>query len=210
MATRYRSRFSWVKRCGRATATVALGMGVAGLGLGCGGQRTETACAPDPERASRIAELLEGRAEARELGAAGAASSICFADGPGTLHPGSVLVLPRDVADPEAAARLAHLLHHRRFGRGLVAFEPVDPDDCPAAVEEALREEAAAHVLEIELRAALGVETPRYPLGNYADILRLARTERGEAMLEHLRSHPEGGEGYPPLARDYAERCRRE
>jgi len=207
MATRYRSLFSWVKRC-LGAARVALCLGTLG-GLGCGGE-SPAACVPDPQRATRIAALLAGRAEADDLDAQNAASAICFADGPGTLHPGGILVLPRDVGDEEAAARLAHLLHHRSFGRGLIALEPVAQASCAAAVEEALREEAAAHVLEIELRAALGVETPRYPLGGQADILRLARGDRAGAMLELLRSHPEGGEGYPPLARDYAERCQRE
>lgn len=213
MASRYRSGFSRVKRCSARAAFVvgaALGMVLAASGCGHGEPPAAPACVPDPERASRIAALLATRPEARDLGVQGAASAVCFADGPGTLHPGGVLVLPREVGDEEAAARLAHLLHHRRFGHGLVAFASLEGRDCGAAVEDALREEAAAHVLEMELRDALGVEEPRHPLGNQADILRLARSERADAVLSFLRAHPEGGEGYPPLGRDYRERCERE
>lgn len=210
MASRYRSPFSWVKRCGAARA----GALIATLTTsGCGpasASSSASACVPDPERAGRLVALLAGRAESRDLLDERAASAVCFADGPGTLHPGGVLVLPRGVGDAEGAARLAHLLHHQRHGRGLVALEPVDGSDCDRAVEEALREEAAAHVLEMELRDALGVEAPIHPLGLQTEVLRLARGERSEAVLAFLRAHPEGGEGYPPLGRDYRERCERD
>jgi hypothetical protein len=142
-----------------------------------------------------------GRTDLAGLGPA----SVCFGEAPGTLRPGPWAVLPRQAGDDEAAARLAHLAHHARHGRGLVAGQaPVGA--CAEAVDEALEEEAAAHVLEMEVQRVLGV---RSTFANADEVLALPPEARSAAVLAYLRAHPEGGDGYAPLGRDYAERCAR-
>jgi hypothetical protein len=120
-----------------------------------------------------------------------------------------VLELPADAPDDEAAARLVHLAHHVRHGRGLVAHAPLS-GPCEVLVHEALREEAEAHVLEMQVRTALGVNEPRRPFANEREVLAMPREARVAAVLVFLRAHPDGGGGYEPLGRDYAARCERE
>jgi hypothetical protein len=163
----------------------------------------------DRSRAARVIATLAGIADGEVLLGSDTAGQICFGSGPGTYLPGPVFSLPSDTSDEEAAARLVHLLHHARHGRGLVAGERVDADEnCDALVDEALREEAVAHVLEMQVRASLGV-TPTRPFVNEAAVLGLPGDARADAVLAHLRDHPEGGGGYEPLGRDYRERCGR-
>lgn len=200
MPRRYRSAISWVKR---ALAIVTCCLSACGSA-----EPLATDCTTDGARTRRVLDALAGVADAEVLGAAESGDAICFGDGAGTLRPGPVFVLPRDTSEEEAAARLVHLLHHVRRGRGLVAHEAVaDNADCDALVHEALVEEAQAHVLEMQLRRALGVESPRRPFANQAEILALPRASRADAVLAFLLAHPDGGGGYEPLARDYRERC---
>jgi hypothetical protein len=200
MTSRYRTAFSWVKRCGAASALA----GVLGQAA-CGGEVAPvTGCGEDEARTGRLLALLGGHEASAPL-LAGARPRICFVDGPGVLIDGRV-ALPRGEDDGTAAARLAHLLHHARHGRGLVAGLAVPPGPCEETVEDALAEEAEAHALEIELQAALGA-VPSRPFVNAAEILALPRAARAPALLRHLRDHPDGGGGYEPLARDYRARC---
>ena len=166
-------------------------------------------CVRDASRARRVIDTLAGIADGEVLLRSDTAGQICFGSGPGTYLPGPLFSLPSDTSDEEAAARLVHLLHHARHGRGLVAGERVPAnEDCDALVDEALREEAIAHVLEMQVRESLGV-TPARPFVNEASVLALPRDARADAVLAHLRDHPEGGGGYEPLGRDYRERCGR-
>lgn len=206
MSARYRTAFSGVKRCAPCW------MVCFALAHACSGTAASTptgapGCTPDAERTARLTRLLAVEPAAAALVSPDVSASVCFAAGPGTLLNGTTLVLPSEAGDTETAARLAHLLHHVRHGRGLVAGAPI-AGSCEAAVDEALREEAAAHVLELSLRAAWSVGAPRRPFANAAEILSLPPEEREEALLAHLRAHPEGGGGYEPLGRDYLERCR--
>lgn len=208
MPSRYRSAFSWVKRRGGAalvaSALVASALGSTAGGCGAEGGEVQPGCRRDEPRAERLLGLL-----ARETRAAalldGERPPVCFVDGPGVLVDGRI-ALPAREDDATVAARLAHLLHHARHGRGLVAGRDAPGRTCDEAVEEALAEEAAAHVLELELQAALGA-APSRPFENAAEILALPGDARVEALLAYLRAHPDGGGGYEPLARDYRARC---
>lgn len=198
---RYRSEFGWVKTIGLAAI----------LAWGC---RRESLvpqpCLVDPQRGATIVARLERLPAASSLLDASTVDAICFHDGLGVAHPDGRLALPRDASDAEAAARLAHLLHHRRHGRGLVAHEPRRGRDCDVLVDEALWEEAAAHALEMELRASLGVDRPLHPFESEREVLALPPAARARAIYEFLREHPEGGRGFPPLGRDYRTRCERD
>jgi hypothetical protein len=181
--------------------------------LGCGAQGTAHPdgcpedCRPDPARATRVTALLRGVGRASALAEGIRPGSICFGEGPGTLRPGPWLVLPAGPDDAVAAARLGHLAHHARHASGLVAGASGE-GSCEEAVDAALREEAAAHALEIELHEALGVsEADRF--ANADEVLALPPERREAAVLAYLRAHPEGGGGYAPLGRDYAVRCAR-
>lgn len=195
--------FSRVKR------GLGLSLGLVCGVTGCGSESLPAECRPDPPRAQRVAATLAGIADAEVLEPDALLGRVCFGPGAGTLWPGPVLALPADASDHEAAARLGHLAHHVRHGRGLVAHAPVS-GPCDALVEEALREEAEAHVLEMQLRDSLGVDPPRRPFVNEREVLAMPREARVEAVLTFLRTHPDGGGGYEPLGRDYAERCERE
>ncbi len=203
MTARYRTVFWGVKRCASGSLVWLA------LAHGCTGTPASAppGCAPDAERTARLTRLLAEAPAAAALVSADVPARVCFAPGPGTLANGTTFVLPDDVGDAETAARLAHLLHHTRHGRGLVAGAPI-AGTCEAAVDEALREEAAAHLLELSLRAAWRVRAPTRPFANASEILALPVEAREEALFEHLRAHPDGGGGYEPLGRDYLERCR--
>jgi hypothetical protein len=205
MRTRYRTVFSRVKR--------ALGIAAALVctitGCGTSAPSLPSGCVADARRAERVAERLSGIADAEVLRPDELLDRVCFGPGAGTLWPGPVLALPMDTSDDEAAARLTHLAHHVRHGRGLVAHAPLS-GPCGPLVEEALREEAQAHVVEMQVRASLGVNEPRRAFENERAILAMPRAGRVEAVLAFLRAHPDGGGGYEPLGRDYAERCERE
>lgn len=177
--------------------------------LGCGPRVELPAdCVSAPERAERVVSSLGGIAGLEALVVQDARDRICFERGPGTLRPGPVFALPSDTSDEEAAARLAHLLHHVRHGRGLVARTAIPADaDCDALVDEALREEARAHVLEMEVRQALRVTHPSRPFDDESEVLALPGEARVERVLTFLREHPDGGGGYEPLGRDYRARC---
>ena len=205
MRARYRTVFSRVKQAlGLAGALVCT---IAGCGTST--PSLPPGCAPDASRATRVSGRLAGIADAEILRPDELLGHVCFGPGAGTLWPGPVLALPGDVTDDEAAARLTHLAHHVRHGRGLVAHErPSGP--CGPLVEEALREEAEAHVVEMQVRASLGVNEPRRPFAQEREILAMLRAARVEAVLSFLRAHPDGGGGYEPLGRDYRERCERE
>lgn len=201
MPRRYRSAISWVKR---ALAFVACAL------VACGAEPLASDCTTDDARTRRVLDALSAVADAEVLGAAASGDAICFGEGAGTTRPGPVFVLPTDTSDEEAAARLVHLLHHARHGRGLVAHEPIAAAaDCDALVREALEEEAQAHVLEMQVRRAIGVDRPRRPFVNQAEILALPREAREAAVLAFLLAHPDGGGGYEPLARDYRAQCAR-
>ncbi|MBX7195021.1 MAG: hypothetical protein K1X94_23405 [Sandaracinaceae bacterium] len=201
MRARYRTVFSVVKR-GRPLLAALLCV--------CACERPDPpaplplACSPEPTRTARLLARLTaaGQVVGDDLG-----PRICFAAGAGTVWPGQVISLPSDWADDPTAARLAHLLHHVREGRGLVAHEPRAGRDCEALVEEALREESRAHVVEMEVRATLGVTDPARRFVNEDEILGLPPTERAAAELAYLEAHPDGGGGYEPLGRDYRTRC---
>jgi hypothetical protein len=110
--------------------------------------------ATDPARARTIETRLSADAEARTLLHESAGAVICFGSGvePGITPEGTIL-LPLDMPEPHAAARTAHLLHHRRAGSPL-AGPPAG--DCAEWVEQALAEEARGHALELRLLAAAG------------------------------------------------------
>lgn len=194
-------------RRGLHAAVLALALGSAGE-VACGAALSFPAdCVPDPARAGRVVEALAGIADAEVLLSDDTRAHICFSPGPGTLRVGGIFALPDDTSDDEAAARLVHLLHHVRHGRGLVTLAAPDRTDCDARVREALEDEAAAHVLEMQVRASLGVEQPVRPFANAAEVLAARREERVGIVLAFLTAHPDGGGGYEALGRDYRERC---
>ncbi len=206
MPRRYRSAISWVKRAGTKFRAAGLASFASSALVACSSAvELPDDCRPDAARAARVVDALAGVADGEVLVRADTAAQICFGEGAGTLRRGPVFVLSAEASDDESAARLVHLLHHARHGRGLVAGDAVSADaDCDALVLEALREESVAHVLEMQVRRSLGVERA---FANQAAVLALPRAERADAVLTYLREHPDGGGGYEPLARDYRERC---
>ncbi len=199
MRTRYRSAFSWVKR-GTAAGLLVL------CASACSASPSPPpGCAVDRARAARVLDTLAGIADAEGLVTEGVEAHLCFASGVGTVWPGGVIALPSDLDDAPAAARLVHLAHHVRHGRGLVAHEPRGGRDCERLVDEALDDEAAAHVVEMQVRATLVLSPSRY--ANEREILALPRPSRAAAVRAFLDAHPGGGGGYEPLASDYRARC---
>jgi hypothetical protein len=120
--------------------------------------------------------------------------TLCFGPGiePGVTPDGAVL-LPRELPEAEAAARVAHLVHHRLPGSPLAAPE----GDCARWVGRALDEEAEAYALELRLLRAAGARSS----------LLFAEDAQRSEIRRWLGDHPEGGGGVPALAIDYAARC---
>lgn len=177
---------------------------LAAAACGSGAERRclEAQAHADEGRAARVRGLL---ASVRSELAPSVEDTLCFGEGPGAVTHAGVVVLPVAAGDAEAAARLAHLVAHRR--RPPWPEDASLDQDCDVLVARALAEEARAHVQELEVRAALGVETPAHVFDNEAAIMALPAAARVEAMQAHLRAHPEGGGGYEPLGGDYRRRC---
>jgi hypothetical protein len=104
---------------------------------------------PDPERSRRILALLADDPEGRALvDRPSSKVGICFAPaGPGVTTD-ELLLLDANATDRALAARVAHLLLHRRNGARLTSGEPDKPD------------EAEANALEKRIAARLAAKSP--------------------------------------------------
>jgi len=155
----------------------------------------------------RLRETPDGAALLALLPAA-PSPRICF--GPvavSSITTESVVLLDRDLGEPEAAARLGHLLAHAASGLPMAHPRAAD---CDAQVEEALSREAGALALELRLRRALGVSERRLPYAFEDDFWRTPAVAREALVLDYLHTHPDGAPGLDGLASGYARRCRAE
>lgn len=102
----------------------------------------------DAGRAAALLERLRGEPESASL-AADAALRICFVpgSGPGVLS-GELALLDGGASDSVLAARLAHLLIHRRDGLG---------EGCASGLAAARESERSAQKIEAHLRARYGL-----------------------------------------------------
>lgn len=113
--------------------------------------------------------------------------------------------MDRDLDEPEAAARLGHLLTHAVEGLPMAHLEA---GDCAGQVDLALAQEARALTLEIRWRRALGVTARRIPYAFEDDVWRAPEPAREGVVLDYLRAHPDGGPGVDGLLAGYSRRCR--
>lgn len=202
-------------RCARGAPTrpCARHSVLAGLALslaGCGGDeehRDAEMCARDPERAARVVTLLGGE-PGLGLGRVIEEDAICFQDEPGGWD-GSRYFVRRGDEDGEVAASLAHLAHHARSPAALFVGRLRDGQGCAEALDEAVLEEARAHLVELEALARLLPSSRRFVSLDGPSILALEPADREAAMLARIRSHPDGGAGFEPFVRDYSARCER-
>ena len=162
--------------------------------------------AEDGARTRAIQALLSTDREASALLVESAGRvTLCFgAVAEPSVTSDGALLLDASQPAPEAAARVAHLLHHRRAGSPLVGHRS---SDCDRWVEAALDEEAQAHALEIRLLLAAG-RPARFPFA--AEAWAAPEDQRVEIIHRWLREHPAGFGGVPALATSYQSRCMRE
>lgn len=171
----------------------------------------------DPVRSTRVRERLHdalirfgGVADAKRLVQVWASDRGAWCFGPGSeLREPEAILLDDRLSDGEAAARAAHLLLH-----ALVAhpWPPAPDTSCEERVRRALAAEARAISLELELREVL-LPPPTTPVERYSFAAehRAAPAATRPGLVEsHLRRHPAGAPGIPPLADMYGSRCRRE
>ena len=173
---------------GRTAVTVTifrwLRVGCALAAAACGGTATcPNGSAGDAARVGRLEGLLQ-RASS---------GLVCFGAGPSIVTEDGRIVLPVDVGDAEAAARLAHLLEHLAFER---------PPPGAGCVQAWVRQEARAYAVELRERARLGVLEPvvRYPFQD---------AESEASIADWLLAHPQGHGPIGPLVADYRRRCAR-
>lgn len=117
------------------------------------------------------------------------------------------MLLDERDGDAEGAARLGHLLLHAIEGL------PMDPGrgrgrPCEARVAEAVRVEARAHALELELRRDLGVTAPRATFAFETAFWSAPPERRVEVIRAWLEAHPHGGAGVPGFVDAYGRACR--
>lgn len=130
--------------------------------------------------------------------------SICFvASQEAAITRDGVILLPRELREIEAAARVAHLARHRRRGSALIAPRR---DACDRWLADALDEEARAYAVELAILDAAG-EGAQLPFA--AEAAAAPAEERGAVIARWLRDHPRGGGSVPPLAASYAAWCAR-
>ena len=162
----------------------------------------------DPARVRRVRSLL-GRTRAGRslLDRARTPLAVCFADAavPMITTEGKITLGLRET-DAENAARLAHLLQHAIEG-------PPLPDDfdrsrsCSSVVRDAIRAEARAHALELQLRRELGATDPRRVYPFERDFWSAPVERRIEALESFFRAHPRGGRGLPAFVEAFTRRC---
>lgn len=120
---------------------------------------------PGPERMARLHRLLAGDAEAAAL-LRGERVQACFGIGTGAgVLAGELALFDSQDNDAQLAARLAHLLVHRRDG-----LHTGCPDG-PRGLEAALRSEERAAALELRLRRSFGLSTASLTSDARADYL---------------------------------------
>ncbi len=110
-----------------------------------------------PSRARNHARRLAADDEARALPGT-ADFALCFRAGAEAGITSGAILLPDEMPDERAAARVAHLLHHR-VPRSPLLETPTT--DCAAWVERVRQEEEAAHALEARMLARAGLDEER-------------------------------------------------
>jgi hypothetical protein len=116
-----------------------------------------------------------------------------------------VIYFDNQLNESEGAARLGHLFMH--FANGMPMSNP-RPISCQAQVDEALRAEATALSLELQLRRELAVAKGRIEYQFEAPYWAAVPDERERLILDYLWAHPNGAPGIDALAAGYAKRCR--
>jgi hypothetical protein len=126
---------------------------------------------------------------------------LCFGAGPSIVVDGENAYLPSDWAPEEQAARGAHLGLHRKRP----PWNAAPGLGCDARVERALELEAEAHALELDVREALLVRTPRYPFES--QYFATPVPARRAWLRAHFRAHPERDGVVTRLVLEYRARC---
>lgn len=165
------------------------------------------ACPPglvaNTAHASAIRDLLAADDEASALLVAATGHvTLCFgAIAEPSITRDGVVQLDATAMTPEAAARVAHLVHHRRAGSPL-AGPP--SGDCARWVDAALDEEAQSYALELRLLRDAG-RPSGFPFADEAQAA--PADQRIGVIYRWLREHREGGPGVPALMASYQARC---
>ena len=170
------------------------------------------ACPPgthaDPDRQARLVARLQdalprlATPEAQAVSQSPELGAWCFGQ-ESELREQGPLLLDQDLGDDEATARAAHLLLHL-----LVAPWPPSQAPCAERVKAAVNAEARALSLELELRQALGVTTPKVAYAFAAEHQQTPPAQRTALLERLLHAFPDGAPGVPGLAGAYAQRCR--
>jgi hypothetical protein len=162
----------------------------------------------DPDRQTRLAELLRNALprlptpDAQALAEAADLGTWCFGQR-SELQENGPLLLDESLGDDENAARAGHLLLHV-----LMPPWPESQAPCDERMAAALKAEAHALSLELELRQALGVASPKVAYAFASEHQQAAPDQRIPLIEKSLRQYPEGAPGIPGLAGAYAQRCR--
>ncbi len=162
----------------------------------------------DPARQARLIERLGGalpRLATPDAQAVSQATDLglwCFGQ-ESQLREDGPLILDQSLGDDEAAARAAHLLMHL-----LIPPWPPSQAPCEERVNAAVNAEAHALSLELELRGALGVTTPKVAYAFATEHQQTPPAQRTALLARILRAFPDGAPGVPGLAGAYTQRCR--
>lgn len=164
--------------------------------------------AENDNRANRLWERLGKTSAAAALMARSTSKPrICF--GPTDLSAITterVIYFDHQLDESEGAAKLGHLFLH--FVDGMPMSNPT-PADCKAQVDEALRAEAAAFSLELQLRRELAVTTKKIVYEFDAQYWAAVPDARERLVFDYLQAHPDGAPGIDALAAGYAKQCRK-
>lgn len=116
-----------------------------------------------------------------------------------------IILFDDKLDESEGTARLGHLFDH--FVNGMPMAHP-KPQDCETQVDEALRAEAAALSIELQLRREFGVTKGRIAYEFEPPYWAAIPEARERLIFDYLRAHPNGAPGIDALAAGYAKRCR--
>lgn len=161
----------------------------------------------DPDRQVRLTERLRtalprmATPDARVLAQTANLGAWCFGRH-SELQENGPLFLDESLGEDEAAARAGHLLLHL-----IMSPWPESRAPCAERVATAVKAEAHALSLELELRQILGVTNPKVSYAFAAEHQQAAPDQRIPLIEKSLRQYPEGAPGIPGLAGDYAQRC---
>jgi hypothetical protein len=160
-----------------------------------------------PDKAALILSSLRRTSGGPLLGGYDRPLQLCFGSPrPPSVTLEGVVLLDRATSAAENSARVAHLLVHLTEGAPFDETR-IGEGKCSQLVGAAVRAEARALAMEVDVRESLEVTTPARAFGFEPDIYQVPRENRIENITEFLLDHPAGADNIIGYVNLYTRQC---